>query len=287
MTGLPWYAHKLRNYDERTDHLTMRQHGAYRMMMDSYYRRGGPLPTKLEQIFSICKAGATDEQADVSAVLTEFFELREDGWHNKGCDNEIEKANRLSEKRRKSGKLGGKAKAETVAIATAIATASATASASTENLASTKQLPPHTTLYDSTEKKEGSKKQKAQAPLKAPSFVLPNWVPQQPWCQFVEMRKKIRSAPTDHACELLVTALARLRDSGHDPTAVLDQSTRNSWKDVYPIRPNGNGAPNGHGKPRTATQNFLEGAAQYLAEIEESDGDSGPPLDLLPAPRGH
>jgi uncharacterized protein YdaU (DUF1376 family) len=140
MTGLPWYAHNLRAYDERTDHLTMQQHGAYRMLMDAYYRRGGPLPKDAKQLRSICKAFARAELADLSLILAEFFDLRSDGWHNVGCDREIAKAKEISEKRRKAGKTGGNAKAQRVANAT------------TTSLANGKQLLPRTTYYDKNKK---------------------------------------------------------------------------------------------------------------------------------------
>ena len=35
---------------------------------------------------------------------------------------------------------------------------------------------------------------------------------------------------------LIVNELTRLRADGHEPGAVLDQSTRNGWRDVFPLR---------------------------------------------------
>ena len=73
------------------------------------------------------------------------------------------------------------------------------------------------------------------------------WIPTDPWAGFLEMRKKIRKPPTDRAIALIVKQLERLRDDGHDPGAVLDQSTRNNWQDVFPVKGtngNGNGSEN-------------------------------------------
>ena len=50
------------------------------------------------------------------------------------------------------------------------------------------------------------------------------------------MRAKQRKAPTEHAVDLLLAKLDAMRKGGHDPAAVLDQSTANSWIGLFPIR---------------------------------------------------
>jgi uncharacterized protein YdaU (DUF1376 family) len=77
---------------------------------------------------------------------------------------------------------------------------------------------------------------------KRDDFIYPEWWPHEAWIGFVAMRKKIRAPLTPHATKLIVTRLSKLKADGEDPTAVLDQSTRNDWRDVYPVRPDaGNG----------------------------------------------
>ena len=71
----------------------------------------------------------------------------------------------------------------------------------------------------------------AQAP-----FVLPDWVPKEPWEAFIEMRRSARKSPTERAKELLVKELEKLREQGHEPTAVIEQSTRKNWLDFFPIK---------------------------------------------------
>src|SRR5262249_18536393 len=51
-----------------------------------------------------------------------------------------------------------------------------------------------------------------------------DWIPTEAWAGFIEMRKKIRGPLTDRAVALIVTELEKLRASGEDPGAVLDQS---------------------------------------------------------------
>lgn len=79
-------------------------------------------------------------------------------------------------------------------------------------------------------------KKQNKAPPSAALADPPSWVDPEAWAGFVEMRKKIRHPLTARAAELVVKELDKLRATGADPTTILDQSTRNSWRDVFPIR---------------------------------------------------
>ena len=70
-------------------------------------------------------------------------------------------------------------------------------------------------------------------------FALPDWIPVEAWNDFLEMRKGLRAAPTEKAKALLVGNLEKLKISGQDPKAVLEQSIERSWKGVFPVRENG------------------------------------------------
>jgi hypothetical protein len=74
-------------------------------------------------------------------------------------------------------------------------------------------------------------KEQPQAALPDP----PEWLRPAVWDGFVAMRKRIRYPLTAYAAELVLKELDRLRVD-HDPNDVLDQSTRNSWRDVFPLR---------------------------------------------------
>jgi hypothetical protein len=99
-------------------------------------------------------------------------------------------------------------------------------------------------------RREEKKKEKAKAPASPALFDLrPDWVPLESWDGFVEMRKKTRHELTPRACKLVLNELERLRAGGHEPGAVLDQSTRNGWRDVFPLRSDAKPQPNGAYKP--------------------------------------
>lgn len=107
-------------------------------------------------------------------------------------------------------------------------------------------------------------------------FVPPDWIPSEPWAGFVEMRKKIRAPLTERALALAVGELERLRRTGEDPAAVLNQSVFRGWKGLFPVKPDeanhgANGTRGGHAA-------FLAGAALFDAEQ-----GGGPADDARPA----
>lgn len=65
---------------------------------------------------------------------------------------------------------------------------------------------------------------------------LPAWLPEKAFQDFAEHRRKIRKAMTKRAAELIIIELDKLMKRGHDPTAVLEQSIRNGWQDVFEIK---------------------------------------------------
>ncbi len=129
MTGLPWYAHSIAAYEKNTDHLSMLQHGAYRLLLDRYYKMAAPIPANLEQVHRICRAVADDERAAVVSVLDEFFVLGEDGWHNERADQELARMLEISGKRRDSAKKSHASRASAEATAHANGSAKAVANA--------------------------------------------------------------------------------------------------------------------------------------------------------------
>lgn len=72
--------------------------------------------------------------------------------------------------------------------------------------------------------------------------MLPDWIDPEVWTGFEEMRVKIKKPMTDRARELVVIELGKLKASGEDHHASLNQSTLNDWQDVYRVRNKGTGA---------------------------------------------
>lgn len=146
-----------------------------------------------------------------------------------------------------------------------------------------------------TTSKSGAKSAKPPHPLKGvtvlngpiqPSkrtqaFVLPDWLPVEPWDHFIEMRASMRKKPTEHAVKLLVKKLDQLRKSGQDPGDILDQSTANGWMGIFHLKGNGNGnLPHGKTVANLAVLNQSIGDRERQDRSDEdgllSAGSDGP-----------
>lgn len=74
--------------------------------------------------------------------------------------------------------------------------------------------------------------------------MIPVWITPESWDAFEEMRKKIKAPLTIYASKLIIRELCKLKAMGEDPQECLDQSIRNGWRDVYPLKDKGcKGAP--------------------------------------------
>jgi len=86
-----YYEHHIGDFDSATAHLTMLEDAAYRRLISLYYRTERPIPADVKDACRLVRANSKQEREAVAAVLDEFFELRDDGWHNLRCDEEISK----------------------------------------------------------------------------------------------------------------------------------------------------------------------------------------------------
>lgn len=90
-------------------------------------------------------------------------------------------------------------------------------------------------------------------------IALPEWIDQEAWDGFCEMRRAMKKIPfTDRAQKMVLKSLYDLRAAGHDPNAALDQSTLMGWRDVFPPR----------AKDIPVIKSQADETARYLAEQE-------------------
>lgn len=71
---------------------------------------------------------------------------------------------------------------------------------------------------------------------KARAVALPDWLPEDSWDAWLEVRKKSRAPNTPRALRLAINELARLKAAGQDVRAVLDQSTLRGWRGVFEVK---------------------------------------------------
>lgn len=103
-----YYEHHLGDYAEATAHLSFVEDAAYSRLMRKVYATEAPLPSDIKAVQRLVGARTKEEREAVAVVLEEFFELRDDGWHNARCDDEIAKYQKKAQHNREVGKLGGR-----------------------------------------------------------------------------------------------------------------------------------------------------------------------------------
>ena len=84
-----YYEHHIGDYAAATSHLSLIEDAVYTRMLRRYYLQEGPLPGDWRQVARLVGARAQDELDAVEAVLAEFFDLQDDGWHQKRADADI------------------------------------------------------------------------------------------------------------------------------------------------------------------------------------------------------
>lgn len=82
----------------------------------------------------------------------------------------------------------------------------------------------------------------------------PDWVPQDAWDGWIDMRNKRKKPLTPRAYQRAICKLYEMHQAGQDITEVLDRSTMNGWTDLYEIKETKNGANNrGRGADRRSS----------------------------------
>lgn len=104
------------NYARQTAHLSMIEHGAYRLLLDWYMQTGIKLEANEKQLLRVCRAFATEEKHALLSVLKQFFKLVDGHYVHDDAEAALENRKKISEVRRFAGAIGGakpKAKRQT------------------------------------------------------------------------------------------------------------------------------------------------------------------------------
>ena len=92
-----FYKHYIGDYQRDTGHLTLTEHGAYRLMLDAYYATGKPLPSDRKALYRLLRAAGATEKKAIDSVASQFWETAGNGLVNRRAALEIEKAEKQAE----------------------------------------------------------------------------------------------------------------------------------------------------------------------------------------------
>lgn len=236
-------------------HLSQGAIGAYDLLMDWYYANEKPLPSDPEDIYNITRARTKDEKRN-AAKARAFFDA--EGRHAR-CDEEIAKYRARAETNR--------------AIAVQREeTKRSTKGARDEHESCSVREPNQEPITKKKERKSKATPPSATAADDLPA--IPEWINPEAWAGFVAMRKRERHPLTRRAAELVLRKLDVIRANNEEPNEALDQSTRNSWRDVYAPR-----RGESHGSTATHRESASERVARNNAEAEKREAVARGALD--------
>lgn len=234
MAALPYMQLYVADYLADTAHLTTEEHGAYLLLLFSYWQTGKPL--RENRLASVARM-SNERWANAEQVLSDFFDVQNGLWTHFRVEADLEKVCSKS----KTNSEAGKASARARALAKQQAEESKLTSVAT-TVEQTYQRNVNHTDTDTDKDTEQIQDQKLLSPEKKkpkkekPVFELPEWIDQGAWDGFIEMRKAIKKPLTDSGKKLAVDKLQKLGREGHSPKEVLNQSTLSSWQGLFAIK---------------------------------------------------
>ena len=109
----PWYRRFPDNFIAGTVGLTLEEKGAYSLVLDLIYVRGGPVPDEPRYIAGVCNCSVRKWNA-IRARLIELGKIEAvDGFlHNRRAEKELEISSETAQERAESGAKGGEKSAE-------------------------------------------------------------------------------------------------------------------------------------------------------------------------------
>lgn len=282
MAALPYMQLYVADYLADTAHLTTEEHGAYLLLLFSYWQTGKPL--RSDRLASVSRL-SNERWTDVEQTLREFFHVSKGVWTHFRVEADLEKVESKSKKNSSAGKASAKAKA----LAKQALEEVDSTNVGTNVEQTYQRNVNHTDTDTDTEQKQGQKhssKKPAKPKTPKPAFQLPEWINAQAWASFVEMRVKIKKPMTNNAMGLAVKALEKLESQGHRAEDVLNQSTFNSWQGLFAIKQdysNGqaNGQRSGAGRPSLVDRVREANAHLFIDEPPPVDERDWPEFDSL------
>jgi len=103
-----YYKFEIAVWHLHTSHLSLIEEAVYFRLINFYYDTESPIPTETHSV--IRRLRLTEYSEIVAQILNEFFELHDDGWHQKHCDLKIIEYHAKGNTNKNNGKKGGRPK---------------------------------------------------------------------------------------------------------------------------------------------------------------------------------
>ncbi len=205
------------DYARDTRHLSMVEHGAYRLMLDCYYTTG-PLPGDPERVARMVSALTDMERAAVVVILAEFFTLADGQYRQARCDDELAHQARKGVSSRASARKRWNSKRNADAMQTQC---EPNADAMREGMRNVCQ-------NDAIQIQIQNQKKKAR-------WFCPDGVEPGSWEDWLQVRGRKKAASTENAYKRVCAKLEAFRAAGQDVNAVVAKAAMSGWSDLYAL----------------------------------------------------
>lgn len=278
------------DYLADTMYLSLEEHGAYLKLLMCMWRADGWLPDDDKKICMML--GITPKKwASIREGISSFFIYENGKFSQKRLLAELRATRKKSENLSSNGKLGGRPKVlknnnpdkadgfnrlkQNESIARSPSDSEPEPYSSDTSVSSPDIPSVSNETSGMSERTQSEKKPKPAKPPKPKpeDFDPPDWVPRELWETHMEVRKSKAAVNTARAKKLLVNQLERLRTKGHDPTVIIENSIRNSWKDYFEPKENTN-AQTAANPRKSNWQIGIEGIAR--ARARRMSGEPSP-----------
>lgn len=92
-----FYKHFIGDYQRDTGHLSLMEHGAYRLMLDTFYATQKPLPKEKRTLYRLLRAESAAERKAIDSIVLQFWSAGKEGLVNLRAETEIGKAKKQAE----------------------------------------------------------------------------------------------------------------------------------------------------------------------------------------------
>ncbi|WP_165924017.1 YdaU family protein [Paraburkholderia sp. BL9I2N2] len=97
-----FYKHYIGDYQRDTGHLSVTEHGAFRLMLDVYYATEKPLPLDRKALYRLLRAESGLDRFAIDSVINQFWVETNEGFINRRADAEVAKADKQAEVNRQT-----------------------------------------------------------------------------------------------------------------------------------------------------------------------------------------
>lgn len=105
---MKYFDFNLGDYLGKTVHLSLAEHGAYLLMMSTFYSTEKPLPADRQVLYRLLRASSSAERKAIDRVAEEFWPESDGRLTNKRCEETLSVYREWVDKQRSNGKRGGR-----------------------------------------------------------------------------------------------------------------------------------------------------------------------------------